>query len=254
MVEQGKAKRETNPYNLIMSILDQTDIEEAYNKEGEEKADERKLNIQELTYFARNFNNDDDTKTALEAFLYHASLQSDADKQKDGDLVQLMTIHASKGLEFPIVYIVGFEEGVFPSRRSLLVQSQLEEERRLAYVAITRGESVVNFSFCERRYNDVSEPSSFLYELPYEIVDFVSSSEYGNFPLGRDIKNSKNNSNSTESKESSETNKVYNIGDKINNKKYGSGVIKSMEKDSQGRMVVKVDFGFIGMKNLILAN
>jgi DNA helicase-2/ATP-dependent DNA helicase PcrA len=258
IVEKGRKQKESVPYNLIMNILDSTDIENAYEKEGEEKSDERKLNIQELVYFARNFKNEEEDKTDLEAFLYHASLQSDADKQKDGDLVQLMTIHASKGLEFPYIYIVGFEEGVFPSKRSLLIPKQLEEERRLAYVAITRGEKVVDFSFCERRYNDMSEPSSFLSELPFNILDFKSNSEYGIYGIGKEIMDYKlNNSNIEDSEEYDKTPKPtkkaskYDIGDQISHKKFGKGIILNIYRKGDN-LVAQVNFEFIGKKSLII--
>ena len=216
------------------------------------------LEVQELIYFARNFKNEEEDKTDLEAFLYHASLQSDADKQKDGDLVQLMTIHASKGLEFPFVFIVGFEQGVFPSKRSLDVKSQLEEERRLAYVAITRGEKMVDFSFCERRYNDMSEPSMFLEELPFDILDFKSNSEYGHYGIGKKIMDHKmNNVNISDSEElktrpvPSKKVKKYDIGDQISHKKFGKGYIINIYRKGDN-LIAQVNFEFIGKKDLII--
>jgi DNA helicase-2/ATP-dependent DNA helicase PcrA len=263
IIKNGKKMKGGAPFNLIMHVLDNTDITEAYNKEGEEKSDERKLNIQELVYFSRNFKNEDENKSELEAFLYHASLQSDADKQKDGDLVQLMTIHASKGLEFPHVFIVGFEQGVFPSKRSIDNKNSLEEERRLAYVAITRGEKTVDFSFCEWRYNQQSSLSMFLNELPLEILDFKSNSEYGICELGRKITDYKYNRENEGYNDTSDTNtntpvkkavkKInrYDVGDFVNHKKYGEGEIISIYK-KDNTLVAKVDFGFIGKKDLII--
>lgn len=254
LVQKGIDKKDDMPYKLIMNILEDTLIENAYEKEGEEKSDERKANIQELVYFAKNFINEDKEKTDLEAFLYHASLQSDADKKKDGDLVQLMTIHASKGLEFPYVYIVGFEQGIFPSARSLNSKSQLEEERRLAYVAITRGEKNVDLSFSERRYNDNLEPSCFLYELPLDILEFKSNSEYGYHEIGRTI--IKNNKNKEESKglntkSNKKELKKYSIGEEINHKKFGKGKILDIFTKNN-YIIAKIEFPFIGKKEIMI--
>lgn len=259
IIEKGKRMKEHSPYNIIMHILDSTKISDAYDKEGEEKADERKLNLQELVYFARNFKNEEEDKSDLEAFLYHASLQSDADKSKEGDNVQLMTIHASKGLEFPKVYIVGFEQGIFPSKRSLEQKKLLEEERRLAYVAITRGMETVEFSFSEKRYNQPVEYSKFLEELPIDILDFKSENDYGICKIGREILRNKADKEDSERTISASTNSYfeedkpkYEVGDIMNHKKYGKGkIIKIYEIDK--KLVAKVDFGFIGKKDLIIA-
>jgi DNA helicase-2/ATP-dependent DNA helicase PcrA len=256
VINEGKRIKMNSPYNIIMHIIDKTNITEAYNKEGEEKSDERKLNIQELIYFARNFKNEEDDKNDLEAFLYHASLQSDADKNKENDSVQLMTVHASKGLEFPKVYIVGFEQGIFPAKRSMDKGKLLEEERRLAYVAITRGMETVDFSFSERRYNQQSEYSKFLEELPLDILDFKSENEYGICKIGRDIlKNKVNNERNTSNTDSyfdEEEKPKFSIGDIMNHKKYGKGNILNIYEKNKF-LIATVEFGFIGKKDLIIA-
>lgn len=256
VINKGKKIKINTPYNLIMQIMDDTNLWEAYNKEGEEKSDERKQNLQELIYFARNFKNEEEEKTDLEAFLYHASLQSDADKNKEGENIQLMTVHASKGLEFPKIYIVGFEQGIFPAKRSMDQTHLLEEERRLAYVAITRGMETVEISFSERRYNQQSEYSKFLEELPLDILDFKSENEYGISKIGRDIlknkiDNEKPESSSTESYFEEEEPK-YQINDIMNHKKFGKGKIIKIYETNQ-KLVATVDFGFIGKKELIIA-
>ena len=120
----------------------------------------------------------------LDLFMQDIALLTDADKKEEGeaerDRVSLMTIHAAKGLEFPYVFIVGMEENLFPSQMSLNSRSDLEEERRLFYVALTRAEKKVTLSYAATRYrwgNLVScEPSRFVEELNEEYIDMVSSS------------------------------------------------------------------------------
>ena len=111
-------------------------------------------------------------------FIDHAALTSDTDKYDRNAGVTLMTVHSAKGLEFPIVFLVGLEDGIFPHSRSISDESELEEERRLAYVAITRAEKILYVSHAMRRrvYGDeiAAEPSQFLNELPLELIEDIS--------------------------------------------------------------------------------
>lgn len=126
---------------------------------------------------------DDENKTkTLDEFTADIALLTDADKDNDpnnNDKVSLMTVHASKGLEFPYVYIVGLEENLFPSQLSLSSRTDLEEERRLFYVALTRAEKKVHLSYAVSRFkwgNMVySEPSRFIEEIPEEYMDVTTS-------------------------------------------------------------------------------
>ncbi len=125
---------------------------------------------------------DEDELKTLDKFTADIALLTDADKEKDPDnnnKVSLMTVHASKGLEFPFVYIVGLEENLFPSQLSLSSRPDLEEERRLFYVALTRAEKQVSLSYAVSRFrwgNMVySEPSRFIEEIPEEYLDLTSS-------------------------------------------------------------------------------
>ena len=109
----------------------------------------------------------------LVAFLSYAALEAgEGQAQADEDGVQLMTLHSAKGLEFPLVLLVGVEEGVFPSSKSLEESGRLEEERRLAYVGITRAQKELTFTLCKerRQYGELvrPEPSRFLLELPQD--------------------------------------------------------------------------------------
>jgi DNA helicase-2/ATP-dependent DNA helicase PcrA len=114
----------------------------------------------------------------LRDFIDHAALTSDTDKFDRNAAVTMMTVHAAKGLEFPIVFLVGLEDGIFPHSRSVNDPKELEEERRLAYVAITRAERVlyVTHSMRRRVYGEemAAEPSQFLNEMPLDLIEDLS--------------------------------------------------------------------------------
>ena len=120
--------------------------------DGTDEAEERRRNLQELVNAALQYQEEND-EGDLEGFLATAALSSDADsKDTAADRVTLMTLHSSKGLEFPVVCLVGLEQGLFPSYRSLDDPASLEEERRLCYVGITRAKERLFLSHaCERR-------------------------------------------------------------------------------------------------------
>ena len=101
---------------------------------------------------------------------------SDVDSLDSENVVTLLTVHSSKGLEFPIIYLAGLEEGIFPHGRSMADPAELEEERRLMYVAVTRGEHRVYISHCEKRYEYGNpqpvyyRPSRFIEEIPKQLI------------------------------------------------------------------------------------
>ncbi|HMS41536.1 MAG TPA: 3'-5' exonuclease, partial [Pyrinomonadaceae bacterium] len=117
-------------------------------------------------------------ENGLRDFIDHSALVSDTDKFDRNAAVTMMTVHAAKGLEFPIVFLVGLEDGIFPHSRSLNDQLELEEERRLAYVAITRAEKILYITHAMRRrvYGEemAAEPSQFLNEMPLEMIEDLS--------------------------------------------------------------------------------
>ncbi len=136
-------------------------------------------NLEEFVSLARNFEESRDdvgSRSLLTAFLEHIALLSDVDEAEDpGDSVSLMTLHAAKGLEFPVVFIAGLEEGMFPHQRSLGDDRELEEERRLCYVGITRAQRMLFLSHAFRRtvfgQTQEQQPSRFLGDLPQELID-----------------------------------------------------------------------------------
>jgi DNA helicase II / ATP-dependent DNA helicase PcrA len=147
-------------------------------KESEDEDDQERLaNIEELLTAAREFDETHPATGALEAFLEQAALVNDTDAwEVEDDRVTLMTVHAAKGLEFPVVFLIALEEGIFPHERSRNEEEQLEEERRLLFVAITRAREELHLSrACYRHYRGQfrpTVPSAFLMELPQEELDF----------------------------------------------------------------------------------
>lgn len=168
--------------DLAEQILDESGYTAMWQKDKSPQAQSRLENLKELIRFMEQFD-------TLGAFLEHVSLVMDADQNADGDRVSLMTLHAAKGLEFDTVFLPGWEEGLFPHQRSLDENGQegLEEERRLAYVGITRAKKRLNISFAQNRRVHGSwqsaMPSRFLDELPDAHADMIMES--GGYGYGR---------------------------------------------------------------------
>ena len=163
------------PSELIQQVMEKSGYLSELIAEATDEAEERRRNLQELVNAALQYQEENEEGN-LEGFLASAALASDADsKDTAADRVTLMTLHSSKGLEFPVVCLVGMEQGLFPSYRSLDDPASLEEERRLCYVGITRAmERLFLFHANERRLwggmREPSVPSVFLSELPEALV------------------------------------------------------------------------------------
>jgi DNA helicase-2/ATP-dependent DNA helicase PcrA len=169
------AQKETASEVVKAAILD-TAYADALKAENTEEAEGRLENLQELVNAAVDY--DAEEGGGLRDFIDAAALVSDTDQYKGDAPVTLMTMHSAKGLEFPVVFIVGMEDGLFPHSRSAADQQELEEERRLCYVAITRAERFLYVTHAMRRrvYGEelASEPSQFLNEMPLELMDDLS--------------------------------------------------------------------------------
>jgi DNA helicase II / ATP-dependent DNA helicase PcrA len=164
----------TSPTELVQEVLDNTGYIEALKNSGTEEDLNRIENIQELYSAVVQFEEENEDATLL-TFLANASLSTDADDNSEGNQVTLMTLHASKGLEFPVVFLVGLEQGLFPSFRSLEDAAAIEEERRLCYVGITRAQDRLFLSHARERrtysgMREISTPSIFLSELPRDYI------------------------------------------------------------------------------------
>jgi DNA helicase-2/ATP-dependent DNA helicase PcrA len=172
-----KAMSETEKLSdVVKAAVIDTGYERVLKAENTEEAEARLLNLEELVNAAAEAEEQGET---LRDFLDHAALVADTDQLDAGAQVTLMTMHAAKGLEFPLVFIAGLEEGIFPHLRARDNQSDLEEERRLLYVAITRAEKYLYITHAIRRrvYGEEApaEPSRFLNEFPTEQIEDIST-------------------------------------------------------------------------------
>ena len=170
----GARVREQKPTDAIKYILKKIRYKD-YLTDGTENADERWENIEEFVSLAARYNELPPLE-GIQKLLEDAALITEKEDE-EGDLrqkIQLMTVHAAKGLEFPIVFIAGLEEGIFPHSKSLFSPKDLEEERRLCYVGITRAKENVYLSFALRRLRfggvEVNPPSRFLSEIPENLL------------------------------------------------------------------------------------
>ncbi|KZR80403.1 ATP-dependent DNA helicase PcrA [Prochlorococcus marinus str. MIT 1342] len=163
------------PSEMIQQVMEKSGYISELIAEATDEAEERRRNLQELVNAALQYQEENEEGN-LEGFLASAALASDADsKDTSADRVTLMTLHSSKGLEFPLVFLVGMEQGLFPSYRSLDDPSSLEEERRLCYVGMTRAKERLFLSHASERrlwggMRQPAVPSLFLAELPEALV------------------------------------------------------------------------------------
>ena len=162
--------------DVVISAIEDTGYANSLRSENTDEAAARLENLEELVNAAVDY--DRQEENGLRDFIDHAALTSDTDKYDGKAPVTLMTVHSAKGLEFPVVFLVGLEDGIFPHSRSINDPKELEEERRLAYVAITRAEKMlyVTHSMRRRIYGEeiAAEPSQFLNEMPLELIDDLS--------------------------------------------------------------------------------
>jgi DNA helicase-2/ATP-dependent DNA helicase PcrA len=159
--------------DTVRAAITETGYEHALRTERTDEAEGRLENLQELVNAAVDY--DEQGVEGLREFIDHSALVSDQDQYKRDAPVTLMTVHSAKGLEFPVVFIVGLEDGLFPHSRSATDPAELEEERRLCYVAMTRAENhlYVTHAMKRRVYGEelASEPSQFLNEIPLDMIE-----------------------------------------------------------------------------------
>jgi DNA helicase-2/ATP-dependent DNA helicase PcrA len=182
---------------------------------------------------------EDDELSPIQSFLAHAVLESGENQASEWqESVQLMTMHSAKGLEFPLVFIAGMEDGLFPHTRSQLDPGGLEEERRLCYVAVTRSMRELYISYSNQRMlhgNMMScQPSRFLYEIPNELIDELSTA--GLQPMKKKLR--KRNGQTL-------------LGKLVQHSSFGEGVVIAVEGDGDNKRV-QVNFQSEGLKWLVL--
>ena len=171
----GLFRPDDPPTRTAEDLLDRTGYLQALRSEGSIEAQTREENLGELIAAVAEYE-ERETEPTLAGFLEKITLSSDIDSMEDkSDLVTMMTLHSAKGLEFPIVFMVGMEEGLLPHQRSYDSEAELEEERRLCYVGLTRAEEHLYLTHARSRrlYRDVDYrlPSRFIEEIPPELVD-----------------------------------------------------------------------------------
>jgi len=171
--------RGVGPADVLEQVLDRTGYVAELEADGSIEALGRVENLKELVGVAREFH-EENPDGGVREFLEQVSLVSDADELvEEGGAVTMMTLHIAKGLEFPVVFIVGLEDGVFPHMRSMTDPAELEEERRLAYVGITRAKERLYLTHAWSRSlwggSNYNPPSRFLHEIPEELIRLVSS-------------------------------------------------------------------------------
>ena len=236
---------------IVGSILEQSGLIQFHEKEPGEKGKTRKENLEELLSAAKNFEmsfSDDKTNREItEQFLSNVSLDA-GDRQADefDDAVQLMTLHSAKGLEFPLVFMTGLEETLFPHGRSMESPDQLEEERRLCYVGITRAMKKLYLTYAESRRlhgNDIfNPPSRFIKEIPSECIMEIRPKASVTMPYSRN-----------ESKPMDFEDQIgIALGQKVQHPKFGQGIVLNYEGAGESARV-QVNFETAGTKWLVLS-
>ena len=219
-----------------------------FKKEKGEKGLARIENLEELVKAASEFEVGDDEElkemNTMQAFLAHAALESGETQAGDkSNCVHLMTLHSAKGLEFPSIYLVGMEEGLFPHQRSSNDLKQLEEERRLCYVGITRAKKTLTLTYTQHRRLHGSDyypqPSRFINEIPAELLCEIK--------LGGSVTESlfRNEETKSSGKDGQLT-----LGQRVSHAKFGEGVILNLEGNGS-HMRIQVNFEKAGSKWLV---
>ena len=226
--------------------------------EADEKAEDRTANVEELINGAANYENNAENPS-FDDYMDNLALVSDIDNYDDElDAAVLMTMHAAKGLEFPIVFICGFDEGIFPSFMNTLDSNEMEEERRLCYVGITRAKEILHITTAKSRmlYGKTSnyKPSRFMGEIPVELLDVTDNvPKIDEFMLPKNTFSSYSapeNSLFSEPKPSPKMGEIFKTGDSVMHKKFGRGIILSANPVGND-VHYEIAFESVGTKNLL---
>lgn len=264
--------QEKNAYDLMLEIAKASGIMKKLFEDKSIEGISRYDNLQELLAGVQEFvEKEEQEDKSLAGFMQDVALLTDADSQDDSeDKVTLMTVHAAKGLEFPYVYVVGLEENLFPSQLSLQSRAELEEERRLFYVALTRAEKQATLSFAEQRFRwgqlVFGEPSRFIDELDstllhYEVNESGTRGSDFSSPSGFKLPKPKNAdtqkvpsrfkpASAVQSFKPTD-NQNYEIGQKVEHARFGSGVIEKIE-GATGNEKATINFHDFGQKLILL--
>jgi len=237
----------------LSSVIHGSGLHQHFAKTKQDNAESKLENLQELVNAAKEFRyeqDDEEGMPILVAFLAHAALESgEMQAETYEPSVNMMTLHAAKGLEFPHVFLVGMEEGIFPGRQSMEEPERLEEERRLCYVGMTRAMKTLVLSYAEVRRlygrEEYHRPSRFLVEIPDEFLSEVRVKARFKAPVDSGFERKSHSS-------TLEASSGFRIGQTVNHTKFGVGVILNAE-GSGAHTRVQVKFEREGMKWLVLA-
>lgn len=281
----GTMLQKQNAYDVAFAVGKHTGlVADLYNDKSVEGI-ARYENVQELLNSIKEFTETPDEEGELQektlgTYLQQITLLTDADQDKDenADAVKLMTIHAAKGLEFPCVFVVGMEENLFPSAMSMYDRADLEEERRLFYVAITRAKARLWITFANSRYRFGSlvqnDPSRFIKEIPANHIDNTftgtgnrgpaQSTGTGNLfnqsldklpslkKLADKLAAPKPQAHTPSPDFVSDDASTMDVGMQVEHQKFGFGIIKSLEGNPANR-IASIDFGTVhGVKKIML--
>lgn len=252
--------------DLLQQVLDETKYFD-YLDEDPESAEDRKNNISELSSMFIKYQEEDE-EFDLSSFLEDVALVSDIDSYNEtDDAVVLMTLHSAKGLEFPIVFIPGMEEGIFPGNQSIYSEEDLEEERRLAYVGVTRAREKLYLINARQRmlYGTTNRnmASRFIREIPMHVTEDITMDNNMNRSSGFTSKNNAITQNNPKKANTENAHKFgqvqaqavggnvdYNVGDTVSHKAFGTGVILS-KTAMGGDFLLEIAFDKAGTKKLM---
>lgn len=255
-----------NLSDLLQEVLDETKYFD-YLDEDPETAEDRKNNISELSSMFIKYQEEDE-EFDLSSFLEDVALVSDIDSYNEtDDAVVLMTLHSAKGLEFPIVFIPGMEEGIFPGNQSIYSDEDLEEERRLAYVGVTRAKEKLYLINARQRmlYGTTNRnmASRFIREIPMHVMEDITMDNNMNRSSGFTSKNNAITQNNPKKANTENAHKFgqvqaqavdsnvdYNVGDTVVHKAFGTGVILS-KTAMGGDFLIEIAFDKAGTKKLM---
>ena len=273
MIESIKAKlKSLDVFEITKEVLKQSGLYNLYKNDESMEGVNRIQNIEELLNGIKDFvENNDKNQVSVSTFLQDVALATDQDNESnDKNKVALMTIHLAKGLEFPFVYIVGLEENLFPSAMNLNSRTELEEERRLFYVALTRAEKKIYLSYVLSRYRwgkpVDSEKSRFIDEINDEFLEnnviqnsitknYSSNDQYNKIGIRYKKLEKRPPSNFVKIKSSSVKSNLFNsklvIGNIVMHERFGKGRVISIEGKG-GDKKAEIKFEKNGVKKLLL--
>ncbi len=256
MEQWGQMQEYVSVTELVEDVLDKSGYRDMLRAEKTLEAQSRLENIDEFLSVTKHFENTNDDKSLI-AFLTDLALvadidQLDATEEKESESVVLMTLHSAKGLEFPVVFLIGMEEGIFPHSRSLDDEEEMEEERRLAYVGITRAEEELFLTSAQMRTlfgrTNINPVSRFVNEIPDELIERVSKTS--RWATSQPTKPSTFRTITVATTTGGEA-ITWKVGDKAEHKKWGIGTVVSVKGEGDDK---ELDIAFpspIGIKRLL---